>query len=157
MTAVAPPSNETPAPKPQNQHKAGRLVSHSTPKSRLNQKFPLPHNQLILNPDVEPQPNHIDVRRRPPLRPRVLPIWIPKRNMDPRKFLVLQNVANHPLNPDIRPDRKLAHPVGILIGMRVSREIRLQLPIFRPALTIRLPRISIVKGADFKSPYCAQR
>src|SRR5215472_9836566 len=97
----------------------------------LNKKLPFAHNLLfafaIAEPDVELEPNYIDMRCRLPRRAGVRSVRIAERNMDARKFLILQNVPNHARHADVGSNRKLAHAVGVLIRVGVGPERLLQL------------------------------
>src|SRR5258708_12875922 len=54
-------------------------------------------------------------------------VRIAKRDVDPRKLLILKNVADHPLNADVGPDRKLPNPVRVRVRMRIGPEVALQI------------------------------
>ena len=93
---------------------------------RLNQKLPAAHNLLAIDPDIEIPSHHVNVRRRIPLRSGVRPIRISKRNVYARIFLVLQNLADDVFQFNVSADGELAHPVAVLVRVRVGPEIVLQ-------------------------------
>src|SRR3981189_2744063 len=57
----------------------------------VDQELAFAHDLLIIHPDVEPQANHIDMRRRTPRCTRMVSIRIAKGDVNPGKFLILQN------------------------------------------------------------------
>src|SRR5580700_8166249 len=80
-----------------------RCVRHGASfKNRLwlDEEFPLAHDHLVFNPDIEAQPHHVDMGRRAPRRAGVFSVWITKRDVDAGKLLILQDVANHALHAD---------------------------------------------------------
>src|SRR5271165_2539297 len=76
---------------------------------RLYQKLPLPHNLLVIHPNIELPPDHVNVRSRIPLSASMRPVRIPKRNVHARILLVLQNLPNHFPQIDVGSNGKLAH------------------------------------------------
>src|SRR5882672_4905851 len=101
---------------------------------RFHQKLPIPHDLLVIHPDVKLPSHYIDMSRRIPFRPGVCPVWIPKRNMHAGILLILENLPNHFFQINVRPDRKLADAVAVLIGVRVLPEVVLQFAIVRVRL-----------------------
>src|SRR5271155_3850004 len=97
----------------------------------FHQKLPIPHNLLVVHPDVELPPHHINMGRRIPLRPSMSPVGIPKRNMHSRILFILQDLPNHFLQIDVRPNGKLAHSVAVLVGMGVLPEVVFEFAILR--------------------------
>ena len=82
---------------------------------------------LRFKPDVEAEPDNIDVGAGAPRGAGVLAVWIAERNVDAGEFLILKNVADDPLNAEIGANREFADPVGVFVGVRVRPEIRLEL------------------------------
>jgi len=56
-------------------------------------------------------------------------VRISKRNVNPRIFLILQNLPNHFLEIDVRPNGKFAHAVTVFVGVRVLPEVVFQFAI----------------------------
>src|SRR5579862_3550234 len=96
---------------------------------RFQQKLSIPHDLLVIHPDVELPSHNINVCGRIPLRSRVRTVRISERNVHPGIFLILQNLPNHILEIDIGANGELAHAVAILIGVRVLPEIVFQFAI----------------------------
>ena len=81
------------------------------------------HDLTIVSPDVEFRPDHIDVRRRIPLRAGMRAVGIAERDVNAGKFFVLQNVADHAVQSDVGADGELAHAIAVFIGVRVLPEL----------------------------------
>src|SRR5258707_14892442 len=62
---------------------------------RFHQEFSIPHNLLVVHPDIEFPPHSIDMRGRIPLCPGVRPIWVSKRNVHSGILLILLNLPDH--------------------------------------------------------------
>src|SRR5439155_26065551 len=86
------------------------------------------------DPDVELPPNYIYVGRGIPVRARMRRVRIAERDVDTGNFLILQNVADHVANRDVRSNGKLAYAVAVLIRVTVAPEIVFQLAIRRVRL-----------------------
>src|SRR5437660_7858266 len=84
---------------------------------RLHQELSIPHNLLVVHPDVELPPHHIDMSRRIPLRPGVRPVRVPERDVYAGILLILQNLPNHFLQINVGPDGKLTHAVAVLVSV----------------------------------------
>src|SRR5258706_6994519 len=70
----------------------------------FHQKLSIPHDLLVIHPDVKLPSHYIDVSRRIPLRSGVCPVGIPERNVHSRILFILQNLPNHVLQIDVGPD-----------------------------------------------------
>src|SRR5258706_2219309 len=101
---------------------------------RFHQKLPIPHDLLVIHPDIELPSHHIDMGRRIPLRPGVRPIRIPERNVHSGILFILQNLPNHVLQIDVGSNGKLAVTVTVLVGVCVLPEVVLQFAIVRVRL-----------------------
>ncbi len=113
---------------------------------RQHQELPLAHDLLVVHPDIKLPTDDINMRGRIPIRAGVCTIRIPKCNMHSGILLVLQNLANHFFQIDVRPNGKLADAIAVLVGMGVLPEIIFQLAIFG----VRLDK-SCEGSADFLS------
>src|ERR1700720_2793373 len=102
------------------------LNSAITKSSRLDQKFPIAHDLLLIDPDVELASDDINVSGRVPLRAGVRAVRISERDVNSGIFLVLQNLANDILQVNIGPDREFANPVAVFVRMCVLPEIGFQ-------------------------------
>ena len=106
-----------------------QVARRSLNRLRLHQKLSIPHNLLVVDPYIEFPPHHINMRRRIPFRPGMRAVRISKRNVNPRIFLILQNLPNHFLEIDVRPNGKFAHAVTVFVGVRVLPEVVFQFAI----------------------------
>ena len=53
----------------------------------------------------------------------MLPVRVAEGDVDAGQFFVLEDVADHMLQLDVRPDGKFAHAVAVVIGMGVAPEL----------------------------------
>src|SRR5262249_2625727 len=107
-----------------------------------------------VDPDVELPTHDVYVSRRIPVRAGVRGVRIPERDVDAGNLLILQNIADHVPNRNIRADGELAHAVAVLVGMAIPPEIVFQPAIrrvrfsqaiaFDPYSQWRLPQVSIL-------------
>src|SRR5579871_4032302 len=91
-------------PERRSSEKLQRPRNRKLQRSRIlgfHQELSILHDLLVVDPDVELPAHDIDVGRRIPLRAGMGAVGIPKRNMDARIFLVLQNLADHVLQIDV--------------------------------------------------------
>src|SRR5258706_1207453 len=105
------------------------------PALRFHQKLSIPHDLLVIHPDVELPSHYIDMGRRIPLRAGMRAIRISERNMHSRILFILQNLPNHFLQINVRADGKLAHAVAVLVGVSVLPEVVFQFAIVRVRLS----------------------
>src|SRR5580698_3638785 len=82
---------------------------------------------IRLKPDVEAEADHIDVGAGAPGCAGVLAIGIAEGDVDAGKFLILENVADDALDAEVGADGKLAHAIGVFIGVRVGPKVGLKL------------------------------
>ena len=80
-----------------------------------------------LDPDVETETYDIDVRARTPGSAGMFSVRIAESDVDTGKFFILQNIADHTLDAKVGADGKLAHAVGVLVGVSVGPEVGLKL------------------------------
>src|SRR5580693_3803450 len=92
---------------------------------RFEQELSIAHDLLTVYPNIKLPSHHVDVGRRIPLRSRVRPVRIAKRNVYSWIFLVLKNLPNHVLQFDICANRKFAHAIAVFVSMGVTPEITL--------------------------------
>src|SRR5580658_483359 len=97
---------------------------------RFDQELPISHDLFVIHPNVELSAYNIDVSRRVPLRPSVSTVRIAKRDVHAGILLVLQDLADHILQFNIRADRKFAHAIAVLVGVGVAPEILFQFRIW---------------------------
>jgi hypothetical protein len=104
------------------------------------QKFPPAHDLLAVDPDVEVAAHHVNVCRGIPFGTRVFSVGISECDMYAGKFLILQNLADHVLQLNIRPNRELTDPITVLVGVGIGPEIVTQFLI--AALCRRSPNLA---------------
>ena len=66
----------------------------------------------IAEPDVEVEPDHVDVGRGLPRRAGMRAVGITEGNVNSGEFLILQDVADDSLHTDVCADGKLTHAIG---------------------------------------------
>ena len=97
----------------------------------LNQKASIPHDLLFVDPDVEAGTDDVDVGGRVPVGAGVGAVRVPEGDVNARELLVLQDVADDVRELDVGADGELADAIGVLVGVRVGPERRLQLLVCR--------------------------
>src|SRR5579863_1622937 len=78
-----------------------------------DQKLAGPHDLPVIGPDVELRADHVDVRRRIPLRAGVRAVGVSECDVDSGELLVLQNIADHAVQADVGADGELAYAVAV--------------------------------------------
>src|SRR5580698_2152624 len=96
--------------------------------------MPIAHDLLFFHPDIETQPDHVDVGHGRPLRAGVRAIRIAEGDVNAGKFFVLQDIADHLPYANVRANGELADTIRVFVGMRVSPEIVAQLAVLRAAV-----------------------
>ena len=95
----------------------------------------VPHDLLFarfrLEPDVEAEPDHVDVRAGAPGRAGVLAVGIAEGDVNAGEFLVLEDVADDALDADVGADGEFADAVGVLVGVGVGPEVGFELLVGR--------------------------
>ena len=77
------------------------------------------HYLMVVDPDIELSPYHIDVRGRVPVGAGVRGIRIAKSDVDAGDLLVLQNIADHVPHRDIGADCEFTNAIAVFIGVAV--------------------------------------
>src|SRR5215470_9699377 len=86
----------------------------------LYQKLPFPHHLLAVEPDIEIAAHTVDVRFGNPVCAGVLSVGVTKRNVDPGKFFILQNVTDDARAGDVGADGKFTDAIAVFVRVRVS-------------------------------------
>src|SRR5581483_12358110 len=107
--------------------------------SRRDDELAFTHDLLVVHPDVELASDHVDVRGRIPLRASVFPVRVAERDVDTGELFVLEDVADHVFEPYVGPNRKLATPIAVLVGVGIVPEILFQFLVFAEALDDAVP------------------
>src|SRR6266576_678038 len=97
----------------------------------LHQKFSLAHDLLVIDPDVELPADYVDVRRRIPIRAGVCAVGISERDVHARILLILEDLADHIFQIDVRADGEFTDAIAVGISVRVLPEVVLQFSILR--------------------------
>src|ERR1700732_951404 len=108
--------------------------SHRFLPTRFHQKLPLAHDLLVVHPDIKLPSHDVNMRRRIPLCAGMRSIRVSKRNMHSGILLILQNLSDHVLQINIRPDGELPNAIAVLVGMCIPPEILLQFAVIRMGL-----------------------
>ncbi len=107
-----------------------------------SKNLPVPHDLLVIDPNIKLSSDHVDVSRRVPLCSSVRAVRITKSDVHAGIFFVLQNLPNHILQFDIGANGKFADAIAVLIRVCVTPEITLKITDSRNELRPR----------DFPSP-----
>ena len=81
------------------------------------------HDLLTVDPDIELAADHINVGLAIPVRTGVCAVRIAESDMDAGNLLVLKNIADHVMDPNISSDGKLTHPIAVFISVAVFPEL----------------------------------
>src|SRR4029077_6397449 len=100
--------------------------SNRLPPLRFHQKLSIAHDLLVVQPDIKLPSHDVNIGRRIPLCPGMRSIRVSKRNMHSGILLILQNLSDHVLQINIRPDGELPNAVAVLVGVWIPPEICLQ-------------------------------
>ena len=88
--------------------------------AKSDQEFPALHHLFAIEPNVEIATDAVDVCFGNPVGASVLGVRKTKSDVDPRNFLVLQNVSNDVRASGVGADGKLAHAVAVFVSAGVS-------------------------------------
>src|SRR5690242_10824446 len=124
IVALATPSSGSKPTLTVSDH--ARTVFCNPASLRLEQKLPAAHDRFTIYPYVKIPPHHVNVGRRIPVRAGMSPVRIAERNVHSRILLILQDLSDHVLQVNVRPDSEFTNPVAIFVGVRVTPEIVLQ-------------------------------
>src|ERR1700733_15832330 len=105
------------------------IHSLHSPSLPLDQELPVPHNLLVVDPDIKFSAHYIDMRGRIPFGPCVRAIRIPECNMHSGIFLVLQYVPDHFFQIDVGANGEFANACAVFVSVRVLPEIVFQFAI----------------------------
>ena len=88
--------------------------------AKSDQEFAASHYLLAIEPNVEVATDAVDVCFGNPVGASVLGVGMTKSDVDPRNFLVLQNVSNDVRASGVGADGKFAHAVAVFVSAGVS-------------------------------------
>src|SRR5579871_131185 len=92
----------------------------------LDDERALTHDLPFIGPDVKVQTDDVDMRPAEPIGARVRAVRIAESDVQAGKLFVLENIADHRVQLDVRANRKFPDAVAVLVRMRVRPEVALQ-------------------------------
>ena len=99
--------------------------------AKSDQEFAASHHLLAIEPNVEVATDAVDVCFGNPVGASVLGVGMTKSDVDPRNFLVLQNVSNDVRAGGVGADGKFAHAIAVLVRAGISAKFVAQILVLR--------------------------